>query len=359
MGSIILVQLRRMSVMGVFGLAILSVSCGKSVANDNSNSEGSSSVVQSPSPPQSASCDYHSRDHWQFTQPECPVNRKVDFLFVIDSSQSMREVRSKIAVYIPELLRFLPEDLDFRVGVMLGVGKSSFHSGRLFASKNSPFVMDSRKEKTDLMQQELGQTLAEELPDSDEVNGNALLESLDRSLDPDRVAEIQAQDFYREHAGLAIVFITDEKDRSSSDATSHQVEFTYRKLKRFKRNLPLMLSAILPFEQLQDFASFDGEGDHGILDLLRKQSGSVALDIRKDPYRSGLESLKRQLISDLSLLTRFKLWGGSSILESSLEVKVDGKRIPVDYISGDPSIDIKIADAGHSGSIVDVSACRQ
>jgi hypothetical protein len=352
-------------------LGVMSVGCGKSIGMEMNRSSGVAPSLPTdpsnpPGPVSRITCLSGDRVTWQFMQPECPTNSKVDILFVVDASPSMQDLRSKIAVYVPELLRKLPIEMDYRVAVMLGNGGASYRSGRLYASKNSPFVMNSRVEKTDLMQQELAQTLAEEVSDADDADGKALLYSLNRSLDADRLSEIQARGFYRPDAALAVVFITNRADLCDSSSSGSpafnkyctdsqlgsvdMASLTYSKLKAFKGNLPLILGGFLPSSQ---------SVTPGLSEFLAERAGSLRIDIENDPYRSDLDGFKDLLVSDLSVLTQFHLSGSDAILPNTMTVTVDGTPVSVDFSSNDRTVSLQIEQAGHSGSLVEVTACEQ
>lgn len=70
----------------------------------------------------------------RFRQPEVSLVKKLDLLFITDTSGSMRADRGRIADHIDAFVRTLPAGTDLQIGVMLAHGSMSSHTGRLFGA---------------------------------------------------------------------------------------------------------------------------------------------------------------------------------------------------------------------------------
>ena len=140
----------------------------------------------------------------------------VDILFVVDTSCPMDVYDLQLAGLLPAFLRQLKPQSDFRFAVMLGHGGASPYSGRLFSGDdsgpNTPPVLSPAHLSLEDMEIGLEKRLIGPPKDLDEANGQALLYSLNRSLQPDRLAEIRSQGFYRNTAALAVIFMTNRSD---------------------------------------------------------------------------------------------------------------------------------------------------
>ncbi len=76
-------------------------------------------------------------------QPDDEHKHKVDLLFMIDTSGSMTEDRIRVAESINDFVRGMPEDADFRIGVMMAHGCTSEITGKLWRYKSNKYVLDS------------------------------------------------------------------------------------------------------------------------------------------------------------------------------------------------------------------------
>ena len=338
------------------------------------------------------SCAEADRKHWSFVQPGPTETRRVDLLFVVDTSSSLEGERDQIAASIPSFVSKLKLGSDLRIAVMLAHGGASPLSGRLYSNFGAAKVIDALTLPINEVKTILGNNLRKVTKDEDEANGELLMYSLKRSLEPDRVAEIQAQGFYRPDAALSVVFVTDENDGCFSpkdhgfttfpdykpsvggleetaykrycglplEVTGDYYEWMDQALRAFKGKMPVHLGAIthvdpskVPFTPTNE----DSLG-HGVIELIAKDPGGVLMDIADTSYDSGLEQLG-DVVSQgqVNLFTHFQLSGGPLIWEASLLATVDAVKVSPKYNALDSSVDLLLSEAGRSGSQVDVSAC--
>lgn len=148
---------------------------------------------------------------------------KLDVLFVVDTSASLRggQVRGKegelaqLASQMGNFVDAFPANMDIRIAVMLGHGKTH-HTGRLFsAGKGDPVVLKVSDFGRDRAR--LARILKEKMQkvpnESGGAQGEALMYSLYQSVAKATLRnEIQKQDFYRADAALAVIMVTDEQD---------------------------------------------------------------------------------------------------------------------------------------------------
>ncbi len=375
----------------LIGVSLLG--CGKSV-NQGERIPGTLPDSATPPPdihPILKACTDAERTHWTFTQPDPVESRKVDLLFVVDASSSLAKERAQIAASIPSFIAKLNPGTDLRIGVMLGHGGASKHSGRLYSNTGAPAVIDGSALTPAEVQVLLTINLKKVTKDSDQANGETLMYSLLKSLEPARVAEIQAQGFYRPDAALSVVFVTDENDVCYSPVAHGYLHFPDYKpsaglleeaafakyckfptgfaeyhdwvdheLRLFKGDKPVTLGAIthvdpklVPYTE----SSEDAIG-HGIIELVRTATNGVLMDIADSSYDSGLEKLG-DVISQWqqNILTRFKLRIDQPIREDSLRVMVDTAKVKPIYHAPETTVELLLQDAGQSHSVIDVSAC--
>lgn len=181
----------------------------------------------------------------------CPVkvtkqNRKLDILFVVDTSSSLvkgaqdsregGELR-QIAHGVPEFVKRLPSDTDYRIGVLLAHGptvpnfdrkgrrtggkeKESPYFGRLFsAGSNDPAVLDRRKLSPDQIVAKLERKMMSVPADRSDAQGEALIMGLfELTSNTQRIAEAHKQGFFGKDRNLVIIMVTDEQDACYSYA---------------------------------------------------------------------------------------------------------------------------------------------
>src|SRR5690606_11712196 len=145
-------------------------------------------------------------------QPEAEITRKIDLLFVTDTSGSLDEERAGIAEGIDGFVAALPAEVDYQVGVVLGHSSKSSWSGRLYRKDSDPLVLSSSELSLSDIRKHLKRKLTRTAGDWYADGGEENFYSLWRALDDDRLQESRAAGFFREDAALAVVFISDENE---------------------------------------------------------------------------------------------------------------------------------------------------
>src|SRR5690606_32134463 len=80
----------------------------------------------------------------RFIQPEAQTSRKIDILFVTDTSGSLDDERAAVADGIDAFVEALPAEVDYQIGVMLAHGSTSQYAGKLYHARNQPSVLKSK-----------------------------------------------------------------------------------------------------------------------------------------------------------------------------------------------------------------------
>ncbi|MGE0763331.1 MAG: hypothetical protein AB7N80_08635 [Bdellovibrionales bacterium] len=182
-----------------------------------------------------------------------PYTNKLDILFVVDTSASMKEERIEIARQMVKFINELSHDVDYRIAVLLGHGPRSKTSlvGELFTppskstdysviqiedlvigkiSQNDPdtrarngrpsngvkksdVISVGRREGAELAAQRLAEMMAKVPNDASEAQGEAGLLNLYTAVrDSRKLNEMQRRGFWRVNAAKAVFFIADEND---------------------------------------------------------------------------------------------------------------------------------------------------
>ena len=376
--------------------------CSKSVnITDPSSQSGPSNPAlppigrnpEDPGDPTSLSCSTEDRLSWRFLQPQPTVNRSVDLLFVVDTSRSLDAERSRIASTLPLFVSQLPQQTDYRIGVMLAHGGKSTYSGRLYSASGTPRVLDSRTQSPAAIQSNLTRTLSAPPQDADSANGEGGMYSLLRSLRADRLSELRSQGFYRDGAALSVIFVTDENDVCFRPELSGFTQFpdfvptltantevtaytrycldtngtlvvtpdrVLNALRDLKSSQNLALGGIIhkdPASVPRGPGIEDAIG-HGILELVASTLNGVTLELANTDYSAGLTELGSVVSSQLRLQNSFALDGQSPIRPSTIAVQVDDRAVQSEFDAGRREIRIRTQDSGAAGSVVEVTACR-
>lgn len=153
--------------------------------------------------------------------PATPKTDKIDILFVVDTSASMKEERSLIASQMGAFIDELNPNIDYQIGVMPAHGPSTKKSpgnfyGRLYsAGSHDPSVIKYRglQGKAGVVKDLVGKM--KNLPnDRSDAQGEVGLLGLYAGLiNKDLKDQMVSRDrFLREDAALAVIFVADEND---------------------------------------------------------------------------------------------------------------------------------------------------
>lgn len=322
---------------------------------------------------------------WNFTQPAAQLNRAVDLLIVADSSPSLSAERAQIASKLPAFLSQLDSRTDLRVGVMLAHGGASSWSGRLYSTTSIGPVQSTRTTSVSTVQSRLSKLLSQPASDKDEANGEAMLYSLSRATDLDRMREIQGQGLLRNEAALSIVTISDENDicyppeqhgytafpdfvpsNSGWEAKAYaryctgiSPESVLAQLKTAHAGGRIALASITHVDPARVPPATGGSEDaigHGLIEFTRQAVDGKLMDLADD-WNEGLRTLGDVVSVQQRLNTSFALGSGHAVQPSSVHVRVDGVSVPASYDPPARSVEIAAAWAGQAGSSIVINGC--
>ncbi len=325
----------------------------------------------------------------RFTQPAAAVTKKLDILFMTDSSSARDEDRMKVFEGIDAFIRELPSDVDFRIASMRP--HQGNWAGRIYSKKRKGLAQVLRSDELSLA--EIRAALKEDfrhVGSGGSTNGEKSgLYSMTRAMDDDRLAESRALGFFREDAALAVVFISGEKNEKHSakgkdssdlddsceapkalvrDAPAHMLNgvvltpeyeetitptSVLSKLKDLQAGRPLVLTAVAESDAVSS-APGNSPCREGWLELVRIGNG-IRIDIDDGSYHLGLGQVGQLTSVKFSLNNEFELTH-LNVDSTTVSVKVDGEAVSATYI---PEMNtVSIASLGGPLSTIDVGYCE-
>jgi hypothetical protein len=320
-----------------------------------------------------------------FTQPTRDISKKLDILFVPDTSNSIFKERESAADGIDHFVAALPADTDFRVAAILAHGSTSPYAGRLYSSSHQePEVLDSKAMSQDQIRSGLRAKLVEAKGDRGSDGGEMGMFTILEALKTKNLKLSQSLGFFRNDAALAVVFVADENDICAAypkgvapvpdpngqeplvktrDCKSVTAQHVYSSLKNLKRGMPITMAAIvytpesiIRLDDKGDAWSMENEIGYGYLDLVRLSNG-LAIDITKGQIAERLSSIGKLAALKLSVRLEFPL-AHRKINPKSIEVKVDGQQSS-EFRFVPETNQVNLIEAGAPGSKVEVKYCGQ
>lgn len=376
----------------LFALSLSGCGGGAAVQEDINEAfyVGVPTPTATPTTPPVAGCfiDRH-------TQPAAEVTRKLDLLFVVDTSGSLDEERGAIADGIESFISALPPEVDYRIAVMLGHGKTAAQYGKLYSYQNNATyrVLDPSMGIATIKTR-LRNNLMLTLNDNDTDGGEAGLASLRRSLDDDRLALARSQGFYRTDAALAVVFVADEQDICADypAGVTPVLDTNYiepgAKIANCTRTAPARIvdgvvitpsytEVITPESVLRALRDVQGErplvvggitynsnvyprtGEneyaYGYNETIAMANG-VSVDLASGNYSSGLNQIGALATVRMSLNSEFSLMH-QNVDPATIDVQIDGSVVPFQYIAEFNQIGLTGA-LGTALSTVDIRYCE-
>ncbi|MCC7441419.1 MAG: hypothetical protein IT285_07290 [Bdellovibrionales bacterium] len=321
----------------------------------------------------------------RFVQPEAEITRKIDLLFVTDTSGSLDDERAAIADGIDAFVAALPTEADFRVGVMLGHSSKSSHAGRLFRSSSTePRVLDSQTlsmaEIRAHLRNKMTRTVGDWYADGGEENFYSLL----RGLASDRMTESRGYGFFREDAALAVIFVSDEQEicadfpagvtpvpdsdnlegpakfRDCSrvvDGVPRKIDhhYVYESLSNLQGDRPLVVSGIY-YSRIETVPRVnENEFGYGYAELMALAHG-VSVDLAEGHYQQGLSDIGTLARIKLNLITDYTL-ARVDIDPATIRVEIDAVAAPFDYNAGINAV--HLPEPGGALSVVDLHYCMR
>ncbi len=320
------------------------------------------------------------REH--YTQPDQVLTSKLDVLFVVDTSGSIENERIQIANRIDNFVEKLPEDFDYRLGVVLSHGNRSSWSGKLYVnSPTAPAVYDSEIHSLESIRNGLKSRLTKTPSDYFSDGGETAFYSLYQASSGDQLAKNKAAGMFRADAGLAIIFVSDENEicaqypdgitpakdyntykgktlediaknenctiQTSSGASQYlSTDFMIQHLRSLKGDQPVSIGAIIHTDKdpkaylpvsskyinsktgkssisRRPMTTNEDEFGYGYAEIVEKTNGGL-IDIWQEDYSSGLSSFGEKVAKQMQVFDSFQL-SNSPVLEDSIQAFVDGE----------------------------------
>lgn len=311
----------------------------------------------------------------RFVQPEAEVTRKLDLLFVTDTSGSLDIERGKIADGIDGFIAALPNNVDLQVSVMLAHSSRSNHSGRLWKSGPHPYVLSTNSMSVSTIREHLRYNLTQVSDDRFGDGGEESFYSFSYGLEKGPLTSSRAHGFFREDAALAVVFISDENEicyvypqgvKRVPDPEGLELSAFKRdcagishlsvrdKIKQLQGDRPYLVGAII-YNTNNYPRSGENEFGYGYADLVELTHG-VSVDMATGHYVEGLSRIGTLASVKLRLVTDFTL-ARKDIDLTSLKVFVDGKESV--YAYNEQLNEVHLEQPGESRSVVDINYCMK
>jgi hypothetical protein len=307
--------------------------------------------------------------------------KKIDVLFVMDHSGSMKRHWDEIAANIENMVKQLPATTDIRYGVMLAdVGA---WSGKLYNPLGTAYL-DNQKMSVAQISAALQKTFAAAMKVSDAGSGEAALYSLTQAVTV-RAAANQRAGFFRADAGLSVIFMSDENDigvmaphaagipvkcdasfeagikKTYYDSKGITVASTIGALKALKGELPVKANAFVNITKADLFTD-NSAGAHCLYDMIgygyidaASASQGLLYSIQQSKA-AGLTQLGQLIAQSLALQHDFPLSQPASKVDpATVLAAVDGAAAPGIYSAATDSEHLE--NGGRFGSQIQVRYC--
>lgn len=289
----------------------------------------------------------------QFAPLEENIIRKVDIVIVPDTSGSIVEERSNIALGFSSFISSLPEEVDFRIGVVLAHGPNSSRSGKLYQKGSEDIVLDSEVLSTEDIINGLNTKMQNPAGDNASDGGEMGVYSLTKAI-TDNLEENRANGLFREDASLVVIFVADEQDicaefpsdvipvpdpqgKENSSFANHCVdgegELLYHpeqiinELENLQGDKPLVVGGVIYNNALTVPANSENEVGYGYLETIEMAQG-LSVDLASGDYSTGLANLGKlaqvsiQPVKDFPLKT-------DKVDPDSIELHINNQ--PIDH----------------------------
>lgn len=311
--------------------------------------------------------------------------KKVDILFVMDHSGSMRDDWERVANNVKSLVRELPEDSDVRYGVLLAdVGT---WRGKLYAPAGWHTVLDNQKMSDQEISTNLHKIFTEGMKVSDAGSGESSFHSLFHAVTTNAVAN-QKLGFFRADAALSVIFMSDEQEigypfpspqapglpprcdsafedgikRDYYDKKGINLDVAFNAVKKLKGDLPVKTHAFINITKEDLFTRnsknsqclYDSLG-YGYMEMVEKTKG-VLFSIQANKAE-GLARCGKVIKESLGIQHEFTLSKTADKVDpTTVMAAVDGVLVSHEYRA--PSNSVYLENAGKALSRIAVRHCE-
>ncbi|MBD63684.1 MAG: hypothetical protein CME62_00625 [Halobacteriovoraceae bacterium] len=344
------------TIFNIFIIVFLFVSCedsgGNSQAINDTLDDSFETEVKTSGSTQNGLCFVD-----QYAPDEEAITRKLDIIIVPDTSTSLKEERESIANGFDFFLNTIPNEIDYKIGVILGHSGKSPKSGRFFQRDTEPLILESALHTIDDITDGLYRKLKSPAGDGFSDGGEMGLYSIDNAL-TNNIEELQSQGMLREDAALLIVFVADEQDicfeypehiqpvrdpqrkepkamaKYCQDEAGNFIitpQSVLAKIKEVNGSRPLVLGGVIYTNK--DSMPINGENEigYGYKEIV-ELAGGTNIDLATGDYGDGLERLGKLAMSSIDPQNEFNL-KTSNIDQDSIKVTVDGAEAEYTYSS--------------------------
>ena len=311
-----------------------------------------------------------------FKQPKWEPGKKVDILFVVDTSSSLDQERQAIADGLDQFIINLPANADYNIGVLLAHGSGSAWTGKLYQKGTEPVVLKSANHPLADIRTNLKSKLSSPAGHAASDGGEAGLFAMTEMLTLSNRQAAQAEGMFRTDAALAVVFVSDENDICASypagvtpvpddaglnenktyakDCVPNSISAgnTYKKLKDLKANEPLIVGAIIYTGESPVPVGGENEIGYGYTDIV-KLAGSAGLDVdMAGNIANGLADIGKVTSTQIAMKTSFIMKHDvlynchEQIDPNSVSLSVDNKSVPFNWLPDTCEVQIDPKDAG-------------
>ena len=311
--------------------------------------------------------------------------KKVDILFVMDHSGSMKDDWERVANNVKSLVRELPSDTNVRYAVLLAdVGA---WRGKLYSPAGWPTVIDNQAMNVNKVSMNLHKIFTEGMKVSDAGSGEASFHSLYHAVTTNAAAN-QKLGFFRPDAALSVIFMSDEQEigfpfpnpqapglpprcdsafedgikKDYYDKKGINLEVTFDAVKKLKGDLPVKTHAFVNITKEDLFRRnsknsqclYDSLG-YGYMEMVAKTKG-VLFSIQEDKAE-GLARCGKVIKDSLELQREFTLSKTADKVDAAtILAAVDGALVSHSYKVASNSVSLE--NAGTLGSLIEVRHCE-
>lgn len=317
----------------------------------------------------------------QYAAVEQNISRKLDIIIVPDTSGSIVEERSDIASGFDQFINSLPEEVDYRIGVILGHSGKSSRAGVLYQKGVEPLVLDSELQTVEQIKIDLDTKMKNPAGDNYSDGGEMGLYSLQRAILENK-ATIQGQGLFREDAALAIIFVADEQDicfdypehitmvpdgqnkeipakiKYCQDAEGNTIitpASVLAHIKELAGDNPLVVGGVIYNNTATVPKVSENEVGYGYKELIELAAG-VTVDLASGDYGPGLANLGKLAQVTIKPETEFAL-GADDIKPESLEVLINNK--PASFTYDDELNIVSLTDERDPFDVVKINYCEK
>lgn len=311
--------------------------------------------------------------------------KKVDILFVMDHSGSMKDDWERVANNVKSLVRELPSDANVRYAVLLAdVGA---WKGKLYSPAGWATVLDNQKMEVQHISNGLHKIFTEGMKISDAGSGEASFHSLYHAVTTNAAAN-QKLGFFRPDAALSVIFMSDEQEigypfpnpqapglpgrcdaafedgikKDYYDKKGINLEVAFDAVKKLKGDLPVKTHAFVNITKEDLFKRnsknsqclYDSLG-YGYMEMVAKTKG-VLFSIQEDKAE-GLSRCGKVIRESLELQHEFTLSKTADKVDAStILAAVDNALVAHTYKVASNSVHLD--NAGSTGSQIAVRHCE-